>query len=68
MGDVMETVIAILVGICLVLSVENTIKLHTKKKEQPRAKTREEEQREEEEKADAENWKRVMGFHGRDKE
>ena len=25
-------------------------------------------QREEEEKADAENWKRVMCFHGRDKE
>lgn len=64
----METVIAILLGICLVLTVENTIILHAKKKEHPREKTREEEQREEEEKADAENWKRVMGFHGRDKE
>ena len=62
----MGYIISVLVGICLVLTVENTIKLH--KKETPRKLTREEQRKEDEEKRDAENWQRVMDFHGRNKE
>lgn len=62
----MEIALALIVGVLAVLTVENTIKLH--KKETPRKLTREEQRKEDEEKRDAENWQRVMDFHGRNKE
>jgi len=60
--------ISVLVGICLVLTVENTIILHRKPKaDEPRELTQEEKDKAEAEKRDAEDWQKVMDYHGRDK-
>lgn len=60
--------ISVLVGICLVLAVENTIILHRKPKaDEPRELTQEEKDKAEAEKRDAEDWEKVMNYHGRDK-
>lgn len=65
MGDVlMEIIIALIVGVLTVLTVENTILLHRKQKVEQKEPTREEQRKAEEEKRDAENWQRVMDFHG----
>lgn len=64
----MEIAIALIVGVLAVLTVENTIALHKKPKaDEPRDLTQEEKDKAKAEKQDAEDWEKVMKYHGRDK-
>lgn len=59
-------VYGILIGICLVLTIENTIMLHRKPKaEKPREMTADERAREEQKKREEKDWEKVQNYHGR---
>ena len=56
----------LLLGICLVLTVENTIMIHRKPKaEKPRELTADERAKEAQKKRDEEDWEKVQNYHGR---